>query len=168
MVTPSFGVSRTFDTSLERLWTAFTDEDELEAWYMPPDCQVLLSRMNLSVGGTYRYGLETPDGLAMWGRWDIRRVERPNLLTFVQYFTDETGVLTRDPHDPDWPRWLRSEFRFALQGGGSTVTVNLAPENPEDAEIASFRKGFAGMSQGWERALNALDERLKASPTGPS
>jgi hypothetical protein len=96
----------------------------------------------------------------MWGRWDIRRVETPSHLTFVQYFTDETGALARNPHDPDWPRWLKSEFRFALQGGGTTVTINLAPENAEANEIAAFRAGFAGLSQGWERILNALDSRL--------
>lgn len=162
MVTPSFGVSRTFDTTLERLWIAFTDEDELEAWYMPPDCQVLLSRMELSVGGAYRYGLETPDGAAIRGQWDIRRVERPSLLTFVQYFTDEAGAVTRDPHDPDWPCWLRSEFRFAIQGGGTTVTINLAPENAEAREIAAFRKGFLGLSHGWERTLDALEAWLKS------
>jgi uncharacterized protein YndB with AHSA1/START domain len=163
VVTPSFGVSRTFDTTLERLWAAFTDSDELSAWYMPPDARVLLSRMELSLGGAYRYGLSMQDGAQIWGRWDIRRVETPSLLTFVQCFTDESGRLTRNPHDGNWPRWVKSEFRFALQGGGATVTVNLAPESATDAEIASFRKGFAGLSQGWERVLDALESRLTVS-----
>lgn len=160
MVTPSFGVSRTFDTNLERLWAAFTEEDDLEAWYMPPDCQVLLSRMKLDAGGMYRYGFETPDGLSVWGRWDIRRVEPRSLMTFAQYFTSDAGALARNPHDPAWPRWLKTEFRFALQGGGATVTINLAPENADAPEIAAFRKGFLGLSQGWERALDALSARL--------
>jgi uncharacterized protein YndB with AHSA1/START domain len=160
VVTPSFGVSRTFDTTVERLWTAFTDEDELEAWYLPPDSQVLLSQMKLSRGGTYRYGVETPDGFAIWGQWDIRRVEPPSLLTFVQFFSDKAGAVARDPHDPEWPRLLSSEFRFATQFGGATVTINLSPLDASETEIAAFRMGLLGMSQGWERALDALAARL--------
>jgi uncharacterized protein YndB with AHSA1/START domain len=160
VITPSFGVSRTFDTSLERLWAAFTVEDELAAWYMPPDSQVLLSRMELSGGGTYRYGLETPDGVTLWGQWDIHRVEPPELLTFVQYATDARGDLAPSPNGPDWPRKLRSEVRCALQGGGATVTINLSPLDPTESEVKAFRAAFAALSQGWERALDALDVRL--------
>jgi HAMP domain-containing protein len=79
---------------------------------------------------------------------------------FAQYFTDEAGVLARNPYDPDWPRWLKSEFRFAAQFGGATVTINLSPQDATQAEISAFRKSIAGMSQGWERALDALDSRL--------
>jgi uncharacterized protein YndB with AHSA1/START domain len=160
MVTPSFGVSRTFDTSLERLWAAFTDDGELSRWYMPPAARVLASHMDLSVGGSYRYGLDMPGGAQMWGRWDIARVAAPELLTFTQYFTDASGRIARNPHDPDWPLRLKSEFRFAIQGGGATVTINLAPLDATEAEIAAFRKGFAILSQGWERVLNALDAHL--------
>lgn len=163
MATPSFGVSRTYDTTLERLWAAFTDGAELAAWCTPPGARVLLSEMDLSVGGSYRYGLRLPDDAKMWGRWDIRRVEAPSLLAFVQYFTNGEGVASGNPHDPDWPRWLRSEFRFAMQGGGATVTINLAPHDATAAEAAAFRRGFAATSQGWERVLDALDARLAAS-----
>lgn len=160
MVTPSFGVSRTFDTSVELLWAAFTDGAELPHWCLPQGARVLLSQMNLSAGGAYRYGLKTPDGDTIWGQWDIRRVEPPSLLTFVQHFTDEAETLARNPLDPDWPRWLKSEIRFAAQFGGATVTINLAPQDATQAEISAFRKSIAGMSQGWERALDALDARL--------
>jgi uncharacterized protein YndB with AHSA1/START domain len=158
----SFGVSRTYATTVERLWAAFTRPEELALWYMPPSARLVRNAMNLSVGGTYVYGLAMPDGGTMWGKWDISRVEPPALLTFVQCFTDEAGALARNPHDPDWPRWLRSEFRFAMQGGGATVTVNAAPLDPSGAETAAFRKGLASMSQGWERVLDALEARLTA------
>lgn len=168
MVTPSFGVSRTFDTTLERLWMAFTRGDEMPLWCAPAGSEILRSEMALAVGDGYRFGLALPDGTTIWGAWDIRRVEPPSLLTFVQMFTDDAGRVSRNPLSEDWPLYLRAEFRFALQGGGATVTINLSPLEPTEIEVKAFRAAFAALSKGWERALDALDARLKLFPTGPS
>lgn len=34
--------------------------------------------------------------------------------------------------------------------------------------VCGLIKASAGLNQGWQRALDALDARLKALPTGPS
>lgn len=160
MLSPSFGVSRTFETTLERLWAAFTDGTELSRWALPDGATVLRSEMALSPGGTYRFGVRLPDGNAIWGAWSIRRVEPPSLLSFEHAFTTEDGARAANPFDPVWPRTVRAEFRFAVQGGGTTVTVNLSPSEATADEAAAFRRAFSHLSHGWERALDRLDKRL--------
>lgn len=161
MAVPSFGVSRTFDTALERLWVAFTDARQIAQWAPPPDWSVVRNDMKLSVGGTYRFGLRAPDDRTFWAAWEIRRVEPPSLVTFVHAFTDEQGTLGSNPLAPGWPQKLRGEIRCALQGGGATVTVNLAPLDASGSESSAFRAAFSAMSQGWERALDRLEAYLQ-------
>lgn len=163
MTTPSFGVSRTFDTTLERLWTAFTDAGDLAAWCPPDGARLLHSDMVLAVGGRHRFCLDMPKRGPVRGVWDLRRVEPPTLLTFVQSFVDEDEAPVRNPFDLEWPTSLRVEIRFALQGGGATVTINLAPVEPAESEIAAFRKSFAALSRCWESALDILDAHLAAN-----
>jgi uncharacterized protein YndB with AHSA1/START domain len=157
---PSFGVSRTFETTVAVLWRAMTDAEALARWYMPPEARVLASEMNLQPGGAYRYGLAFPDGAQMWGQWRIERVDPAECLRFVQHFSDAEGGVTRNPHDPEWPRLIRAVIRTARQGDGATVTVNWTPEEASEAECAAFRAGMSAMSTGWELTLDRLDAYL--------
>lgn len=168
MATPSFGVSRTFDVALERLWWAVTDAGELARWVLPPGARLLASRMELSVGGAFAFGVETPEGLELWGACGFLRLEPPGLLGFVHHFTDRDGRPARNPLDRAWPQRLRGECRCAVQGGGVTLTINLAPLDAAENEAAAFRRAFAMLSREFEGALDRLGARLRFSPTEPS
>jgi uncharacterized protein YndB with AHSA1/START domain len=160
VVAPSFGVSRTFDTSLERVWASLTDGVELARWTVPPGGASLKCDMHLSIGGICRLGTGLPDGREVWCAWDIRRADAPARLSFVYSFTDANGRPARNPLDSAWPAALRVEVRIALQGGGATATISLSPVEPTEAEAAAFRRSFAAMSREWESALDRLDATL--------
>lgn len=160
MVAPSFGVSRTFDTALERLWSAFTDADELAAWGPPPGWTLERSSGVLSVGGAYRAEMRAPDGRQVWLDCELRRLDAPALVTFVLLWTGPEGESMPYPFGPNGPLRLRVEIRCARQGGGATATVNISPVEPDEREAAAFRGSFAALSLGWERALDRLERRL--------
>jgi uncharacterized protein YndB with AHSA1/START domain len=168
MLAPSFGVSRTFDTTLERLWKAFTDGEEMAAWALPPGATVLRNSLNLSVGGLYRFGVALQDGAQVWGAWDIRRIEPPSLLKFTFGLAGDEGGAARNPLDPNCPAKFQAEFRLAPQYGGTTVTINFAPVEATEAQAIAFRQTFGALSQGWERALARLDARLTPFRVGSS
>ena len=50
--------------------------------------------MDLRPGGTYHYGMQTPDGSVMWGKMVYREIVPPEKLVFINSFSDEKGGLT--------------------------------------------------------------------------
>ena len=62
-----FVISRVFDAPRDLVWQCFTDPERMKQWWGPKDAKVIKSDMDLRVGGTYLYGMEMPDGKAMWG-----------------------------------------------------------------------------------------------------
>ena len=73
-----FVLSRTFDAPRDVVFKAFTDAERMRQWWGPKGVTVISSKMDLRPGGTYHYGMRTPDGKEMWGRFVYREIIRPN------------------------------------------------------------------------------------------
>ena len=57
-----FVISRVFNAPRVLVWKSFTDSECMKQWWGPKGFKVIASKMDLWVGGTYHYGMETPDG----------------------------------------------------------------------------------------------------------
>ncbi len=68
--------------------------------------------MDLRVGGTYHYGMKTPNGGAMWGLFTYREIVPQQKLVFINSFSDEAGGITRHPGSATWPLQMLSTFTF--------------------------------------------------------
>jgi uncharacterized protein YndB with AHSA1/START domain len=89
-----FVISRVFDVSREMLWKCFTEPERMKQWWGPKGFTVMVSKMDLRPGGTYLYGMRSPDGQDMWGRMVYREIVPPERLVFINSFSDEKGGLT--------------------------------------------------------------------------
>ena len=49
------------------------------------------------------YGMRTPDGNEMWGKWIYREIVKPERLVVVASFSDAQRGITRHPLSPEWP-----------------------------------------------------------------
>ena len=87
----AFVMSRVFDAPRTLLWQCFTDAERMKHWWGPKGYTVLSSKMDLRVGGTYHYGMKTPDGGAMWGLFKYREIVPQEKLVFVNAFSGRTG-----------------------------------------------------------------------------
>jgi uncharacterized protein YndB with AHSA1/START domain/uncharacterized glyoxalase superfamily protein PhnB len=154
--TKPFVISRTFDVPRDTLWKCFTDPERMRQWWGPKGVTIIASKMELWLGGTYHYGMRTPDGKEMWGKFVYREITPPERLVFVSAFSDETGGLTRHPLAPSWPIEMLSMFSFAEAGGRTTFTVTWRPLNPTAEERATFEAGHDSMKQGWTGTLEQL------------
>jgi uncharacterized protein YndB with AHSA1/START domain len=133
----------------------------MKQWWGPKGFTVLVSKMDLRPGGTYLYGMRTPDGQDMWGRMVYREIVPPEKIVFINSFSDEHGGLTRHPMSPTWPIELLSTFTFEEQPGGKTkFTVRWTPHNPTAEEQATFDKGHDSMNMGWSGTLGQLETYL--------
>jgi len=117
--------------------------------------------MELRPGGSYHYGMRSPDGQEMWGKWVFREIKAPERLVLVNSFSDAQGGITRHPMAPTWPREMLSTTTFAEQGGKTTLSLEWLPINATPEEIATFEAARAGMTQGWTGTFEQFTDYLK-------
>jgi len=159
-----FVISRVLNAPRDLVWQCFTQPERMKQWWGPKGVKILKSQMDLRVGGTYHYGMQTQDGTVMWGRMIYRAITPPERLEFINSFSNETGGLGRHPLAPTWPIEMLSVFTFDEQPGGKTkFTVTWRPYNATAEEQATFDAGHASMTGGWSGTMENLENYLKGA-----
>jgi uncharacterized protein YndB with AHSA1/START domain len=158
----AFILSRTFDAPRDVVFRAFTEPERMKRWWGPKGFTVIASTMDLRPGGTYHYGLRSPDGSTMWGKFIYREIVAPERLVFVNSFSDENGGITRHPMSPTWPLEMLSTFSFTEENGRTTFTVKWSPLNPSPEERATFDGAHDSMRQGWGGTMDQLGAYLSS------
>lgn len=157
-----FVISRLVDAPRERVWKAWSEPEQLQAWFGPKGFETFHARLDFRPGGTYHYGMRNAaGGVEMWGKWSFREITAPGRLSFVMAFSDKDGGLGRHPLAPSWPRQMLATILFAEMGGKTLVTIKSAPYEATEAEVKIFREGFSSMNQGWSGTFERLDAYLK-------
>lgn len=160
-----FVISRVFDAPRDLVWQAFTDPEHMKQWWGPKGVTVVHSKMDLRPGGTYHYGMRTPDGTTIWGKFVYREITPPSRIVFVNSFSDEAGGVTRHPMAPNWPLEMLSVFTFTEESGKTRFTVKWSPLNATEEERATFAAGHGSMNQGWSGTLEQLEAYLTKAAT---
>ena len=156
-----FVISRVFDAPRDLVWKALTEPERMRHWWGPKGFKVIAANMDLRPGGTYHYGLESPDGKAMWGKFVYREITPTERMVFINSFSDEAGGITRHPMAPTWPLEMLSTFTFEeLPGGKTKFTVRWAAYNASEEEQKTFDTSHDGMNQGWGGTLEQLTAYL--------
>jgi uncharacterized protein YndB with AHSA1/START domain len=164
--TKEFVISRTFDAPRELMFRVWTDPEHMQRWWGPKGFKVIHSKMDLRPGGSYHYGMRSPDGHAMWGKFVFREIVKPERLVFVNSFSDENGNIARHPMHLTWPLEMLSTITFTEQAGKTTVTVRWLPLNATAEERKTFEDGFESMQQGWGGTFEQLGEYLAKAGRG--
>lgn len=152
-----FVMSRVFDAPRALLWRCFTDPERMKYWWGPKGFTVLSSKMDLRVGGSYLYGMRSPDGSTMWGLFKYREIVPQEKLVFVNSFSDENGGITRHPGSATWPLHLLSTFAFEDAPGGKTkFTVTWHTLDATEEEQKTFDSMHDSMKQGWGGTMDQL------------
>ena len=151
-----FVITRVFDAPRDIVFKAWTERDRLMQWWGPKGFTMLSAAIDLRPGGVFHYGMRTPNGDEMWGRWIFREVVKPERLVFVVSFSDAAGGQTRHPWAPDWPMETLSTMTLTERGGKTTVTLTWIPVNATETERKTFAAGHDSMQQGWTGTLDQL------------
>jgi uncharacterized protein YndB with AHSA1/START domain len=152
----AFLITRIFDAPRDLLWKVWTQGEHLGKWFSPKGFKILAAKMDFRVGGIYHYGLETPDGKPMWGKWEFREIAAPERIVLIQCFSDEKGGITRHPMAPDWPQFTLSTMTFIAQGNKTKFTLTWVPYKATEVERKTFDAGRAGMETGWGGTMEQL------------
>jgi uncharacterized protein YndB with AHSA1/START domain len=155
-----FVISRTFNAPREKIWAAWTQQDQFIQWFGPKGCVIDSAIMDVRPGGTLHSSMRMPDGQLLWAKFIYRQVDPPSKLTWVHMFSDKNGGITRHPMVPDWPQQLLSTVTLEPQGAKTLLTLRWIPINATEQEIATFNAMRPSMQMGWTGTFEQLEEFL--------
>ncbi len=151
-----FVITREFDAPRALVFKVWTEADHLKHWFGPTGFTNVSCSIDLRPGGSFHYGLRSPDGLVIWGKWTFREIVSPERLVVIVSFSDEAGGITRHPWSPDWPMETLSTMTLTEHEGKTTLTIRWAPFNATESERKTFAAGHGSMQQGWTGTLDQL------------
>ena len=85
---------RTFETSVEPLWKAFTDSDYVMQWWGPDHFSCPSAQMDFQVGGTSLVCMRAPKefgGLDMYSTWHYVAIKPLKRIEYLHNLTDKKG-----------------------------------------------------------------------------
>ena len=158
-------LSRDFDAPVERVWRAFTSEEDVTRWWGPAGFSAPFARMDVREGGSSLVCMRAP---AEWGgqdyynTWSYTAVEPGRRLEYVMAFTDGEGQPKR-PAELGLPTGVPDEVPHvvtfeALPVSRTRVTVIESGYGSQDVVDTSR----AGMEQCLDKMEALLREEAAA------
>jgi uncharacterized protein YndB with AHSA1/START domain len=133
-------ITRVFEAPRERVFRAWTDPDEVAAWYGPAHLDTPREKVRIDprVGGRYELTMVRPDGGAEIALgYEILELVEPELI-----------VLRSDPMpEAGMPEGSLVRVEFHDHGTKTRMTLSDGPFPPE---------GRAGAEAGWNAAFDKL------------
>lgn len=160
--TKPFIITRIFDAPLDKVWAAWTEEPHLKTWFGPKGCPIKSAKLDFRVGGGFLYCMEAPIGLDMWGQWLYQEIEPQTRLVWRHTFSDAGGEnITRHPFSPTWPLEMILTINMKpIENNKTEIILSMVATNVTDIEHSTWDSGFSGLTQGWGRTFDLLEEFL--------
>lgn len=156
----SFVINRSFTAPIDLVFDMWTDPAHLSCWLPPTGFDMEFLRADLRQGGSCFFRMSNDAGVSFHSRFEYREIARPHRVVYVQRFCDEAENAARHPGLAEFPAAMQTTVMFAAEGEQATrVTVISEMLDAADArEIAAFRNERPGMTLGWTRSFDKLDE----------
>jgi uncharacterized protein YndB with AHSA1/START domain len=123
-------VTHVFDTSIERVWQAWTDEKFVQRWWGVDGFSNILAKMNVREGGKSHVGMRASKeygGRDYYNVFKYTRVVPHKLIQYISNFADKEGnVITPEAAGlpAETPIDIKQQVEFEALGGGKTkVTI---------------------------------------------
>jgi uncharacterized protein YndB with AHSA1/START domain len=155
-----FIIDRKFAKPREKVWQALVEPKRIEQWFAPKGFTSRVVKMDLRPGGTYHYGMSSPDGHEMWGKMAYREIVAPERLVYINSFSDANGGTTRHPMSKTWPLEMLTSFILVDYKDETTLIIKWTPFNASEEEKQTFAISHDSMRQGWTGTLDNLTEYL--------
>lgn len=160
MTSKPFILARTFDASRKQVWDAMTKAEHLKHWFGPTG-ELSYATVDLREGGAFLYGIAAPGGAVMRAKRTFTQVNPPEKFVTVASYCDEAGNVTRHPMSPTWPLEMLIATTLTEKDGKTHMLLDWSAHNATAEEQATFDASHAMLKQGWDRAFDNLDARLK-------
>jgi uncharacterized protein YndB with AHSA1/START domain len=160
MTAPTFSIARTFNAPRTLVWESYTEIEHLSRWWGPAGFTWLKGSVDLRPGGMFHYGMRSPTGQEMWGKFIYREILAPEKIVFVNSFSDKDGNTVRAPFSPQWPLEILNTIVFTEKNGRTTLAMTGMPVNATNEECKLFETMRPSMDQGFKGTLDQLENYL--------
>jgi uncharacterized protein YndB with AHSA1/START domain len=139
-------ITRIYDASVETVWDAWTDPDQVAQWWGPRGFTTTTYSKDVRPGGSWVYNMRSPDGTDYPSRANYLEVEKYTKLVY------DHGV------NDDQPPLFRVIVLFSDLKGRTKMEMSMTLPTPEAAEeTRSVIKKFDGYST-WDRLSEYLEK----------
>jgi uncharacterized protein YndB with AHSA1/START domain len=92
---PALHLTWTIPAPRERVFRAWTDPQEIKAWLVPEESEMVSAEVDVRAGGDYRFAFRAPDGEVVYVVGTYVEVDPPERLVFTWVFegVDRTDTL---------------------------------------------------------------------------
>ena len=151
-------IVRNFKAPMEIVFDAFCNADALAEWWGPVGMSLTVLRLDFRPGGKFHYKMEGDK--TMWGLFRYGKINRPDLIEFVNSFSDEAGNICKAPFPMDFP--LEIFYRVTLTDDNEVTTLTLQgyPINASPEQETSYYSIMENMHQGFGGTFDKLDVYL--------
>ncbi|HEX2836254.1 MAG TPA: SRPBCC domain-containing protein [Thermoanaerobaculia bacterium] len=148
-------VSRSFDAPRALVFEVFTQPEHLQQWFAPKNFTVPYCTVDLRPGGIFHFCMRAPDGREFWSRGVFQEIVVPELLVYVDSFSDAQGNLVPpSAYGLSESHPAESEVRITFEQRGEETVVTLRHELSERVkERSDAQQGWMEM---FERAADVV------------
>jgi uncharacterized protein YndB with AHSA1/START domain len=157
-------VTRVLDAPRDLVWRAWTEPERLKQWWGPTGFTAPAARTDPRVGGTYLWGMRSPEGQEFYTSGVFREVVENERFVVTEQFADADGTVVPASQygmPGDWP--AETVMTVTLEDRGSRTAMTVREEGTP-AEMAAFSE--LGLRQSIDKLADYL-EAAEETPTGP-
>jgi uncharacterized protein YndB with AHSA1/START domain len=152
----TFVITRIFEAPRQRVWKAWSEADELRAWWGPKGCTIEVATLEFRPGGFFHYTMQFANGTAWWGRFLYRDISTQERIVWLNSFSNPGCGITRAPFGAAIPLEVLNDVTFTEKAGKTTVSLRASPHGATEEEIATFAGMHAGLEQGFGGTFDQL------------
>ncbi|MBV8251918.1 MAG: SRPBCC domain-containing protein [Chitinophaga sp.] len=119
-------IEETFNASVEKVFSAWTDPEKLMKWYAPEGCTFRFKHMDIRPGGTFHTCISNEKVGDCWTIGEYREILPLQKIVFTLMNADENGQPI-DPasigFDPDWPAATVVTVTFKAENGKTKLQL---------------------------------------------
>ena len=138
---------RMFEAPRERVFQAWTDPEELKAWWGPEGFSVSIDQIDVHPGGTWRFTMHGPDGVDYPNTIVYEEIDYPRRLVYLH---SGSGSTADDPS-------FRTTVTFDDMAGNTVLTMRGVFTTAEDRDLVVDRHHAI---EGGNQTLGRLADHL--------
>lgn len=154
-----FSLERKFKANKQRTFDAFANAEAMGQWWGPVGMKVTVFSLDFRPGGKFHYKMQNDNNI-MWGLFVYKNIIRPDLIEFVNSFSDASGNITKPPFDIDFPQEVFNKLTFTEDRGTTTIRLEAYPINATKQQEAVYYSITQSMEEGFSGTFDQLEKFL--------
>ncbi|MCW3117158.1 MAG: hypothetical protein JWM28_1240 [Chitinophagaceae bacterium] len=152
-------IVREFKAPKTLVFQAFSSAGAFAAWWGPVGMPVTIKHFDFQKGGRLHYKMEG-HGQTMWGLINYGNIKSPDLIEFVNSFSDEEGNICKPPFPVELPFEIFYQMTLIENNGITTLTLLGHPMNATPGQEAGYHSIMTSMEEGFNGTFNQLEHYL--------